>query len=102
MIRQASAWGQFWWDLSSRHRVHGCGINTPLQPNNRREWRGEYWSTWYRSTDLGPVYLPVDGETMIDMLRDGLTKTGCDTLHMKMALLNVAIEQVIYQLEKRL
>ena len=99
-MRQASAWGQFWWDLAKLHNAHGCGITTPLQPGRAETWRGLYHSTWYRSTPKGPVYYSVDGDTMIAMLRDGLNKLGCNTLHMKIGLLKVAIEQVLYQLEK--
>lgn len=100
-MRQVSAWGQFWWDLAALHKVHGCGITTPLQTGNKPVHRGRYFSTWYRSTPLGPVYYPVDGDTMIGMMRNGLVQTGCSNVRMKTALLNVAVEMVTVEMEKR-
>lgn len=113
MIRQASAWGQFWADLSEQHRVHGCGILTPLCDDNikrayiqmnrvRQDWRKPYFSTWVRHTKHGAIYYSVEGDTMIELLRDGLIKTGCYNLRMKIAMLAVLLEQMEWTLEKRL
>ncbi len=100
MIRQASAWGQFWFDLSALHRVHGCAIYTPLWGGERPLHRGLYHSTWFRWVNGGPIYYQVDGDTMIEMLRDGLIKTGCYNLRMKIALLAVLTDQINYSLER--
>lgn len=102
MIRQVSAWGQFWADLSHRHKVHGCGIFTPLWHEPRPAHRGLYHSTWYRMHNGSPIYYQVDGDTMTDMLRDGLAKTGADCLLMRTALLALCIERVTHQFEARL
>lgn len=37
---------------------------------------------------------------MIEMLRDGLIKTGCYNLRMKIALLAVLTDQINYSLER--
>lgn len=101
MIRQASAWGQFWADLSEQHKVHGCATFTPLTTHiPRPAHRGLFYSTWYRMTPLGPVYFSVDGSTMTEMLRDGLTKAGCLTLRMKVNLLAALLEEIEYKLER--
>ena len=97
MARQASAWGQFWWDLHQTHNVYGCGIYTPLS-GPAPAHRGAYYSTWYRSTPLGPVYYSVNGDTMWAMMRDGLNQLKCNDLRMKLALLAVIMEDITYQL----
>lgn len=111
MIRQASAWGQFWADLSEQHRVHGCAIFTPLshdwikrayvQENRvKQDWRKPYFSTWVKWTSRGPVYHAVEGDTMTELLRDGLRKTGCLNLRMKIALLAVLVEEIEYRVSR--
>ena len=62
--------------------------------------RGLYHSTWFRWVNGGPIYYQVDGDTMIEMLRDGLIKTGCYNLRMKIALLAVLTDQINYSLER--
>lgn len=95
MIRQVSAWGQFWADLSAIHRVHGTGITTPLCRHlPHPPHRGAYYSTWIRWHGNSPIYLAVDGDTMADMLRDGLVQTGCYNLRMKLALVAVLAEYI--------
>jgi hypothetical protein len=98
MIRQASAWGQFWRDLSDRHDVHGCGIYTPLWHEPRPLHRGRYYSTWFRMVPYAggrsPIYYSVNGDTMWEMMRDGLNQTGTNNLQMKLALLNCVIEHI--------
>lgn len=99
MIRQVSAWGQFWFDLGSIYRVHGCGIYTPLWTHEPKPvHRGRYYSTWFRMTDAGPIYYSVNGDTMWEMMRDGLVQTGCHDLRMKLALLAVIMEDIAYEL----
>lgn len=94
-MKQVSAWGQFWFDLSSLHGVHGCAIFTPRCDHiPRPAHRGIYYSTWYRMTPTGAVYYHVDGDTMSDMMLDGLRKTGCMNLRMKLSLLATVIEHV--------
>lgn len=102
MIRQASAWGQFWFDLSSVHRVHGCAIYTPLWHQPRPLHRGLYHSTWFRWVDGGPIYYQVDGDTMTQMLQDGLRQTGANDLRMKLALLALVLETSTNAMERLL
>lgn len=102
MIRQASAWGQFWFDLSSVHRVHGCAIYTPLWSGERPPHRGLYHSTWFRWVNGGPIYYNVDGDTMIGMLKNGLHKTGSNDLRMKLALLALVLETTTSNMEAAL
>lgn len=108
MIRQASAWGQFWADLGEQHRIHGCGVFSPLSRHLHLpavpSWRKAYFSTWFKSNypHGGPVYFAVEGDTMTDMLRDGLIKAGCYNLRMKLLLLAVLLEEIEYKLARRL
>lgn len=113
MIRQVSAWGQFWFDLSSLHRVSGGAIFTPrcsdqikrsyVQMNRvSQSWRKPYFSTWVVHTPRGAIYYSVEGNTMVQMLRDGLQKTGCLNLRMKIALFAVLLEEIEYRLERLL
>lgn len=97
MGRQVSAWGQFWWDLAALHRVHGCAIYTPLS-GPAPAHRGAYQSTWFHMTDAGPIYYSVNGATMWEMMRDGLAQTGSNSLRMKLALLAVIVEDILYEL----
>lgn len=102
-IKQASAWGQFWADLSEQHSVHGCGITTPLQ-SNRQAWRKAYYSTWFKMVEHGgkrePVYYSVEGDTMSAMLLDGLAKTGALTMRMRMMVLACAIEALEHRVTR--
>ncbi len=94
-MRQVSAWGQFWFDLSSQFRVHGCAIFTPSCTHIPRPLhRGRYYSTWVRHSDHGAIYYSVNGDTMLDMLRDGLVQTGAMSARMKLALLTLAVEDL--------
>lgn len=102
-MKQASAWGQFWFDLSSVHRVTGGAIFTPLCTHiDRPAHRGAYHSIWMKHTDKGAIYYHVDGDTMTDMLLDGLRKTGSASVRMKLALIAVVCETLTTAMEKRL
>lgn len=102
-MKQASAWGQFWFDLSDQHRVHGCAIFTPRCTHiPHPAYRGAYYSTWYRMTDKGPIYYAVNGHNLIEMLRDGLIQAGCWNVRMRLSLLAVAFEMIEFEMEKRL
>lgn len=94
-MQQASAWGQFWFDLSSIHRVYGSAIFTPLQTHiEHPPYRGKYYTMFVQMTAKGPIYHAADGATMIDMLCNGLAKTGCNTVRMKFSLLAIVAEQI--------
>lgn len=94
-MQQASAWGQFWFDLSSIYRVQGSAIFTPLQTHIAHpKHRGAYYTTFFEMTSKGPIYHLADGGTMIEMLVDGLNKTGCNTARMKFSLLAIVAEQI--------
>jgi hypothetical protein len=104
-IRQASAWGQWWFDLSERYSVHGCAIYTPLtKPNPQKSWRKPYYSIWYKSYyhngQFSPVYKSVEGETLIEMLRDGLEQFGIVNLNTRLMLLEVALEGLQYRMDR--
>lgn len=101
MIRQVSAWGQFWFDLSAQHRVQGSGITTPLCHHlPHPAHRGRYYSTWIKWFNGSPIYYGVDGSTMTEMIRDGLIKTGTYNLRMKVALLAVLLEEIEFKLAR--
>lgn len=100
MIQQASAWGQFWFVLSARYRVQGSAIYTPEWHQPRPQHRGKYYSTWAKWNDAGPVYYSVNGDTMVQMLRNGLEQTGCYDVRMGFALLAVLVEQITQRLER--
>jgi hypothetical protein len=101
MIRQVSAWGQFWFDLSAQHNVQGAGIVTPLCEHlPHPPYRGAYYSTWVKWHNGSPIYHSVDGATMTQMIRNGLIKTGCYNLRMKVALLAVLLEDIHYKLAR--
>lgn len=110
-MRQVSAWGQFWFDLSSLHRVQGGAIFSPLSSDHIRRsyvemnrtgqsWRKPYFSMWVKWHGKSAVYVPVEGDTMTQMIRDGLIKTGCYNLRMKIALLAVLAEEIEYRLSR--
>lgn len=102
-MRQSSAWGQFWFDLSSVHGIHGCGITTPLQTHlPPQPWKKAYHGLWVKCGPHGCVYKEAQGDTMIDYLRDGLRVWGVADLRMKVALLAVALEDVEWKLERLL
>ena len=103
MIRQSSAWGQFWFDLSAIHGIHGCGITTPLQTHlPPQPWKKPYHGLWVSHRSGGAVYREAQGETMIDYLRDGLRQWEIDRcIRMKVALLAVACEEVEWKLERQ-
>lgn len=101
-MQQASAWGQFWFDLSSLG-VHGGAIFTPLQRHIKHPaHRGKFYSTWHRMTPKGPVYYAVNGDTMVDMLLDGLRQTGTVGIRMKLTLIAMLTEAITVGLESRL
>jgi hypothetical protein len=101
MIRQQSAWGQFWADLSEQHRICGCGIVTPLQTHlPPQPWKKAYHGLWFTITPLGAVYKEAEGDTMIQYLQDGLRQWGVETLRMKVNLLAVAMEEAEHRMSR--
>jgi len=103
MIRQVSAWGQFWADLSELYGVHGCGITTPLQTHlPPQPWKKAYHGLWVSHRSGAAVYREAQGDTMIEYLRDGLQIWGCYNLRMKVALLAVLLEEIEFRLERLL
>lgn len=96
-MKQASAWGQFWFDLSEHHGVHRCGIYTPNDPDFvRQPFRKAYYSTWIRNG----VYRTVEGDTMYEMIRNGLDEFDVWSLRTKINLLAVLMDDLAYAVSR--